>query len=551
MLTVSIHGSHHAAVALEHEGKYFILEAEQLLNRPASGLTHFDPIATPVETAQDIYLKLRNDLGISSHATTYLYNELGTAAPFFVCILQGAPAKCYLVGHHQAHAANSFYQSPFEEALVVTCDSGGDDGVFNIYLYQRGQKPERLAKLPLNLGYTYSLFGNFLKPIKESLENRRHFLSYSHKLMNLAPFGDVHPGWLTIIEKLFRAENLSVNETLQLPLDPYNMRDLHQLRNRLSELLLLPLHEGLDGMQAYDLAATVQRALENIFMAAIRPYLEAYPSLPVCLGGGVAKNIYLTRRVKQDARREVFVPLNPDNSGIALGMILEHSPPAKRVDFSHSGPHLLDLGSLNSLSYGLSYFDVCARQVGILLADGKILGIARGKASHGAYSLGTRSFVADASAPNIGPVVRWAINHSHDYIPFDALVRMERLSEYIESDNSPAYPNYPHKLKPKYRTIFPGITHIDGTVRIYAVDKSKDPWLHEVLRWFETYSEHGILLTAPLAKRDGATASTIQAGLDIFNSLMIEGLVVENRLFYKIRPDRLHQKPSLNIPGIY
>lgn len=551
MVTVSIHGSHHAAVAIEHAGRYLIMEAEQHLGRPASGLTHFDPIATPVETAREMYVKLRGELGISGLPITYLYSDLGVAAPFFVNILEGSLADCKFIEHHRAHAANSFYQSPFEEALVITCDSGGDDGVFNIYLYKRGDEPKQLAKLPLNLGYTFGLFGDFIKQVRSSYQDKIQFLTYADKIMNLAQFGDVNQKWLPVIERLFRAEQLTPDSTLQLPLDPFNSKELELLRVTLSELLRLSLADGLDGMQAYDLAATVQRALENVFMSAIKPYIEAYPSMPLCLGGGVAKNIYLNQRVQYETGRPLFVPLNPDNTGIALGMIVAHAPPAHRVEFSRIGPRLLDLPLIDHFSSGRPYIDVDARQVAIPLADGKILGIARGNASHGSYSLGSRSIVADASAPHIRALVQWALGMKHGYKPFDALVRAERLSEYAETVDTDAYPNFPLQLKPKYKAVLGAISHVDGTVRAYAVHKEADPWLYEVLRWFETYSGHGILLTAPLVTESGATVSTIESGLHILENSMLEGLVIENRLFYKARRDKTNKNSALTLSGAY
>ena len=36
-------------------------------------------------------------------------------------------SKLYITNHHQAHAANSFYTSPFKEALIITVDGGGVD----------------------------------------------------------------------------------------------------------------------------------------------------------------------------------------------------------------------------------------------------------------------------------------------------------------------------------------------------------------------------------------------------------------------------------------
>ena len=36
-------------------------------------------------------------------------------------------SKLFITNHHQAHAANTFYTSNFEDALIITIDGGGVD----------------------------------------------------------------------------------------------------------------------------------------------------------------------------------------------------------------------------------------------------------------------------------------------------------------------------------------------------------------------------------------------------------------------------------------
>ena len=47
---------------------------------------------------------------------------------YFVLIL-----RWVTVDHHVAHAALGFYDSPFQRALVLSYDGGGNDGTFNVY----------------------------------------------------------------------------------------------------------------------------------------------------------------------------------------------------------------------------------------------------------------------------------------------------------------------------------------------------------------------------------------------------------------------------------
>ena len=57
-----------------------------------------------------------------------------------------------VVGHHQAHAANAFYSSNFDDSLILTIDGGGLDVVngenkvstFTIWEGKDKNKPNRL-----------------------------------------------------------------------------------------------------------------------------------------------------------------------------------------------------------------------------------------------------------------------------------------------------------------------------------------------------------------------------------------------------------------------
>lgn len=533
MATFSIYGSHHAALAVEKDGSYHILQLDSFLKRACSGLTHFHPVDNPPSVGAQVYLKLRSELNLNTPPETYLYSELGVTAPFFAAMFNADNSECHFVEHHRAHAANSFYQSPFDSAVVISCDSGGDDGLFNIYIFHRAKEPRLVAKLPLNLGYTYAVFGSFIKIIGQMAGSAVSLLTYADKIMNLAPFGGVRAEWLPIIERLFRAEPLEPGDDLFLPLDSYNQKDLQQLCGTLSRLLGQPLQSGIDGCEAYDLAATVQRALENVFVAAVSPYIAAYPSLPICLGGGVAKNVYLHRRVRQEFKRDVFIPTNCDNSGIALGMIVAVKRPETRVDFSHAGPYLLDREQLQHFSQAREHREVSPRVVAHVLADGKLLGIVRGRADHGGYSLGARSIVCDAASPNVAHVIRRGVKKVPEFTPFDALIRVEKLAEYLHGAHPHSYPNYPWQIKENYKALFPGIVHVDGTVRVYAVHKKSEPWLYELLRWFETYSGHGVLLTTPFCREGEPLIATVEAALQFLDSTLLEGVVVEDRLFWR------------------
>ena len=58
--------------------------------------------------------------------------------------------------HHETHAAATFYQSPFKEALIVSYDGGGDDGHFNVYA-ANGKEIKLLKNIKSDFGGGYLL----------------------------------------------------------------------------------------------------------------------------------------------------------------------------------------------------------------------------------------------------------------------------------------------------------------------------------------------------------------------------------------------------------
>src|SRR5262249_5396852 len=88
--------------------------------------------------------------------------------------------------------------------------------------------------------------------------------------------------------------------------------------------------ESDDGRRYADVAASVQRVLEDELLAQARALREATGLTDLCLGGGVALNGCANARILREAGFErLFVPPAPGDAGCALGAALY----ADRVHF--------------------------------------------------------------------------------------------------------------------------------------------------------------------------------------------------------------------------
>ena len=62
-----------------------------------------------------------------------------------------------IASHHQTHAASALHLSPFDKALIVSYDGGGDDGHFNVYMGDKEKGIRLLENIPSDFGGGYLL----------------------------------------------------------------------------------------------------------------------------------------------------------------------------------------------------------------------------------------------------------------------------------------------------------------------------------------------------------------------------------------------------------
>ena len=95
-------------------------------------------------------------------------NEYPYAYKMIQKIVSKNKGEHHIVGHHQAHAANAFYSSNFDESLIITIDGGGIDLVedkisVNTFTAWYGKdkkiKPIKyITEQMINIGATWNLF---------------------------------------------------------------------------------------------------------------------------------------------------------------------------------------------------------------------------------------------------------------------------------------------------------------------------------------------------------------------------------------------------------
>lgn len=515
----AIFSSHNATVAVEKNGKIVgVIELERFLSSKNVGLHCCNP-AKVYDKSLWSYLRtfIKEEYNISSFKTLYVQpcsdkKEAISYSRFFDNAVE------VITKHHESHANGTFYQSPYDRAIVVSFDGGGDDGYFNIYKANRRDGVRKIESVNIDMGYIYYFFGKFLADIKKSKDGN---LVYAGKMMGLCAYGNVIeewlPGFIDVFLKCKSVKGGGYHRFLQ--------RELSKIVGKEFDI-----KKSFEGQFSWDIAATAQRAFEDVFIKLTKETIDKYPDLPICLTGGCAMNIILNTRIK-NMGKNVFVAPNANDSGIAIGMLLGQMKPKDPIDVTYLGIPILDKYSLMVYAQNNKYRS--RKQLPFDLRDGKIVGVVVGNSEHGPRALGNRSILCNPTISEMKDNLNGKVKNREWYRPFAPVVRLEDVSKYFEWEGESRWMSFCPKVKEEYRKLLPAITHVDGTARVQTVTKTQNEFLYNTLSEFNKLTGIGVLLNTSFNVAGKPLVSTYSEAWKMYTETGMDCLMLEGLYFRK------------------
>lgn len=579
--SLSIYGSHDSSICIHPSPNvYRIYELERITKQRNYSLNN-DPNYR--EVLQKVKELIIEEYGIFEFASLF-YGQIKEDVLLAIQEIFG-PHHWEEMSHHAGHASGALYQSPFDEAIIFSYDSGGhemNEGISTFCVYHGDKRKEfnhnitKISNLPIDVCHPYTLLAVPIADIRKN-DIWTDYLKYAGKIMGLSAYGKVRNEWIVPIKKFY-----------------YQFADMPALLKLGKELGLdfgtqryttgilmegnpnpIPYTKPLDvewtdiktitGPDAYDLARTSQNVFEEIMLNAITPFIERY-RLPVILTGGGALNVLLNQTLKNTIDYPVFVPVNPNDCGIAFGFTMLRNPPEpvsaqlrEGVQVQYNGLGLLDIKTLQLFIYecnpsllerGRGEVKTLAR----LLAQGKIIGVVRGNSECGPRALGNRSILCYPGFPEMKEKIN-RIKQREFYRPFAPVCKQEDANIYFEDQagiscvsppssfggragdgglQSP-FMSYAPFVKEQYKSLVPAIVHADGTARVQTVTKQQNEWLYMLIDAVETITGTGILLNTSFNIKGQPILSSIADALHVLDTTELDYVLIEDYLFEKKR----------------
>ncbi|MFH1810953.1 MAG: carbamoyltransferase C-terminal domain-containing protein, partial [Pseudomonadota bacterium] len=485
-----------------------------------------------------------------------LADELGTGHRVVFC------------DHHLSHAASAFYPSPYDDAAILTIDgvgelataSWGEGHGHTIHMHQE-------LRFPNSLGLLYSAFTHFTGFKINSGE---------YKLMGLAPYGR------PIYTDTIRRDLVRVHDDGSLELNQRYfgyVYGIEMTNRRFSDLFGGPARrpESPLTQREMDLAASLQSVVNDVVIAMAR-HVRARTGLPrLVMAGGVALNVVATGQLlRERVFEDVWVQPAAGDAGGALGCALwawhglhghpRQVVPGDAMRGSLLGPVICDESGeddamLEQLGGVWTREDASevAQTIAGWVAQGLVVGLARGPMEWGPRALGARSILGDARSPRMQSHMNLKIKFREGFRPFAPIVKEESAADYFELSQPSPYMLFAYlvvasrrvplspeeealqgldKLKAR-RSEIPAVTHVDGSARVQTVDRVRNPFLHEVLDAFEKVTGCPVMINTSFNVRGEPIVANAEQAYRCFMATDIDRLVIGNRMFVRELQRRL------------
>ena len=439
----------------------------------------------------------------------------------------GCSAPKRFIEHHHCHAATAYYASPFghtpEQVLVVTVDGTGD-GI--CHAFATVGPDHRLVRRHESTIY---------QSIAEVYGYVTHILGFRYnrhegKITGLAAYGD-SSRTLPIFRELMGFDPEKLELRCRVPWGRLGARKLRRL---------------LGGHSREDVAAGVQRAIEEVMTGLVSAALRRYPRRYLCLAGGLFCNVRLNQALRElPGVEDVYVHPGMADTGQGLGAALgrwaelRERPVPVPLRNVYLGQAFSDEEIEAELrARGLDYrrsANVHA-ETAELLARNRIVARFAGRMEYGPRALGHRSIFYDTSDKTVNDWLNQRLGRT-EFMPFAPILLKESASDFLEGWSNEAsvaaqFMTTTYRMTARGQAHSPAVAHVDGTARPQVVTREDNPDSYAILSEYRARTGRPILVNTSFNMHEEPIVCTPTDAVNAFlrghlDALSIGSFVVE------------------------
>jgi carbamoyltransferase len=319
-----------------------------------------------------------------------------------------------------------------------------------------------------------------------------------------------------------------------------------------------------------DLAASVQKVIEDILLKLARGIIKETGERNLCLAGGVALNCVANGiLLRENIFENIWIQPAAGDAGGALGAALstwylhhnkERNTSKERdaMKGAFLGPVFTETEIETELTECGATFKKLSEDelidiVSTALADEKAVGWMQGRMEFGPRALGGRSIIADPRSPIMQKQLNLKVKYRESFRPFAPSVLREDVSEWFEHDADSPYMLLVANVKEDKRvemsedevalfgidklnvprSSVPAITHVNYSARIQTVHADTNPLYHAVISKFKEKTGCPIVVNTSFNVRGEPIVCTPTDAFNCFMGTELDVLVIGGFLMHK------------------
>ncbi|MFI7383962.1 carbamoyltransferase C-terminal domain-containing protein [Streptomyces sp. NPDC049813] len=461
-----------------------------------------------------------------------------------------AHPKLVSVNHHFSHAALAFHASGYDRSLVVINDAGGNtlsgpEVTARWWEHPREQASYYLADKRSGIRL---IDRDFDKPFDVGLGEMyrafTHYLGwtssvYSSYTMALAGHGDRD----AVPAELFSFDGHHLSAPIRNdPGDPIGMI------TRLGRALGVNFGEPRSPKGAIlrihrDLAAFIQRSIEDALRKKLTVLAKKHGVDRVCLAGGTALNVVANGTLLEVFPGGVYVPSAPGDDGQCLGNVYAALTadgnrgfavpsintsldacvgPGDKIDSAAVAGTLKKCGLTSYVVFETADFsDIAAK----FLAAGSVVCVFQRQSEFGPRALGARSILADPRRADVVHELN-ALKRRDWFMPFAPAALASHMQDWFAPVASSPFMSFALQATPRALQQIPAVVNADGTARVQTVEDGENSPLSRTLYSFYGMTGIPVLLNTSFNHGGSPIVQTMEQAVDSFSSMPVNVLVL-------------------------
>jgi len=429
----------------------------------------------------------------------------------------GLEDKLKQYDHHLSHAANAYYASGFDRALIVTLDGYGSGLAGSISLGEGGAITRKHRVF-----FPHSL-GTFYETVTGALGYKpdRH----AGKIVGLAAYGDPQVLGDVVMSRFH--------------IEPQQYRIFENLNTFFARhcAVRYPM---------VDVAAAWQWVLEQVAGKLVKYWLDTLGCSKVVLSGGVTANVKMNQRIHElEGVDGIYVYPNMGDGGCASGIAMHQSWPGgvgEALSDACLGPEFTDDEIVKVLDeQGLEYTrpEQMAPLVARHIHDGKVVARFDGRMEYGPRALGNRSILYHGRETEVNHWLNKRLGRT-EFMPFAPVTLWEKRGDCYRglagAEHTAQFMTITFDCTEAMHKGCPAAVHVDGTARPQLIKRETNPGYYDILVEYEKLSGLPSIINTSFNMHEEPIVCTPQDGVRAFLDGKLDGLAIGG--FFVEQPKR-------------